>query len=281
MITNENYQAYLLDYIEGELSPKERKEVESFLEQNPQKAQEMKAYDAAFVLPQTTVFVYDGKEKLKHKPIALWRKSAYIVSSVAAIGLIVLVISIFISKPQVKEQNSHSLAKTQPIKSQVQKVEVLPSQSFKMTFKTKNPINSIATNQTGNTLKNANTQTTIKPSLPLKDTVKTIVLQRQEASLATLSPRADTLNNYNHNQDPIIFTEPSQEVQTTPCTTTTIIKDEKPSLFDKLIAFFHLRDKVRQTNIDIQFAKEEFIYRSQKKAQQIYYAFTDRNNKHE
>src|SRR5574344_301303 len=279
MITNENYQAYLLDYIEGELSPKERKEVESFLEQNPQKAEEMKAYDAKFVLPKTTAFVYSGKEELKHTPIALWRKSAYVACSVAAVGLVVLVISMFVRKPQVCEQNSPSLAKNQSIKSNVHKNQVLPSQSTKTIFKTTNKTNSIATNQIGKTLANSNNQTAIQPSLPLKDTIKAIVPQEQETLLATLNPKADTLNNYNPAQELVIFTEPSQEAKETPCTTTTIIKDEKPSLIDKLIAFFHIGDKVRQTNIDLQFAKEEFIYRSQKKAQQIYYAFTPKDNK--
>lgn len=45
MITKENIEAYLLDLLEGNLSPDEIKDLEAFLEDNPQYKEMISLYD--------------------------------------------------------------------------------------------------------------------------------------------------------------------------------------------------------------------------------------------
>lgn len=67
MITKENIEAYLLDLLEGNLSPDEVKELEAFLKDNPQYKEMIDGYDSSLVLMVDKNIKFEDKESLKRK----------------------------------------------------------------------------------------------------------------------------------------------------------------------------------------------------------------------
>jgi len=89
MITKDNYQAYLLDFLEGNLSSEDKRELELFLEKNPHFADELKAYDESLFLSPDLGIKFEDKESLMHKKrfiFPIWAK----YSSSAAIILLLI-----------------------------------------------------------------------------------------------------------------------------------------------------------------------------------------------
>lgn len=77
MITKDNYQAYLLDFLEGNLSSENKRELERFLEKNPHFADELKSYDESIFLSPDLTIKFEDKESLMHKKrflFPLWAK---------------------------------------------------------------------------------------------------------------------------------------------------------------------------------------------------------------
>lgn len=92
MITKDNYEAFFLDFLEGNLSEKDKKELEVFLKKNPQLEKELKAYDGNLFLKADLDVRFEEKESLKRKKAAifpLWAR----YSSVAAVFLLLITIS--------------------------------------------------------------------------------------------------------------------------------------------------------------------------------------------
>lgn len=64
MINKNNYEAWLLDYAEGNLSQIEQKQVEAFLEEQPEVKAELEAFEPVYLEPDTSI-TFDKKEELK------------------------------------------------------------------------------------------------------------------------------------------------------------------------------------------------------------------------
>lgn len=62
-ITRDNYERYMMDYLEGQLSPEQVRELEDFLNSNPGLREEMKDLEQMYLVPSAEA--YDGKENLK------------------------------------------------------------------------------------------------------------------------------------------------------------------------------------------------------------------------
>lgn len=60
-ITKENIEALLLDYAEGTLNPQDCKELELFINQNPQYKELLSLYDASLHLTDTSTPAFDKK----------------------------------------------------------------------------------------------------------------------------------------------------------------------------------------------------------------------------
>lgn len=90
MITKDNYQAYLLDFLEGNLSKEDKRELEVFLEKNPHFADELKAYDESIFLSPDLTIKFEDKETLMHKKrfiFPIWaRYSSYAAAILLLIG---------------------------------------------------------------------------------------------------------------------------------------------------------------------------------------------------
>ena len=86
-ITTDNYEAYLLDYMEGNLSPDEAEQLKTFVV-----AQGLDWDELTAPLPylETPEIVYDGKEKLKKKDVVI-PLYVKIASAAAAAGLLLTV----------------------------------------------------------------------------------------------------------------------------------------------------------------------------------------------
>lgn len=112
MITKDNYEAYFLDAIEGNLSMDELRDLNKFLAENPELRKELEAYDKDFVLiPENISF--SEKNSLKHRYLFLFPSWAK-YSSVAAVALIFLIVASQIFFKPAKEK---STIKQQPIAS--------------------------------------------------------------------------------------------------------------------------------------------------------------------
>jgi hypothetical protein len=71
MITQENYEEYALDYLEGNLDANQRQAMEEFLAQHPAIAEDLQGL-LEVVLPATTEQAYQRKARLKKKGAAGW-----------------------------------------------------------------------------------------------------------------------------------------------------------------------------------------------------------------
>lgn len=77
-ITTDNYEYYFYQYAEGRLTEAERIEVEAFLQQHPNLADELSLYDPGLKLEAATVAFPDKGSLLRHKPVLMpiWRWAA-------------------------------------------------------------------------------------------------------------------------------------------------------------------------------------------------------------
>ena len=110
-ITIDNYEAYLLDYVEGNLSPEGAAELRQFVA-----AQGLDWDELTEELPhlEAPEIAYEGKEKLKQKPkvIPMYVK---IASAAAAAGLLFTLVW----KPNETLPKQELLAELKPIKAQL------------------------------------------------------------------------------------------------------------------------------------------------------------------
>lgn len=98
-IRKENIEALLFDYAEGNLSREEAKELEAFLEKNPQYAALLQAYDKEEKLEEPSDIVFEDKEGLfrlaterKKKSLVLKVPSYAWISAAAAVLLLLVVL---------------------------------------------------------------------------------------------------------------------------------------------------------------------------------------------
>jgi len=95
MVTLENYEAYIISYIDGELNAAELQELEAFMVHHPELRSEMTAYENTRLLPDTTV-VYANKEALLKKApkrsisLSQWRSYGAAAGIIALIGTAIL-----------------------------------------------------------------------------------------------------------------------------------------------------------------------------------------------
>ena len=96
MITKENVEAYLLDLLEGNLSPDEVKELEAFLMDNPQYKEMIVGYDSSLVLMADKNIKFEYKDSLrrKNKTKAFYPYIKYSFVAVAAC----FILFVFVSK---------------------------------------------------------------------------------------------------------------------------------------------------------------------------------------
>lgn len=106
--TKDNIEVILFDYAEGNLSPQERKEVEEFLEKNPQYIEMLNAYKESEPLEKPLGLVFKEKDDLfslatgkKAKKIVFKPSFVYWSSAVAAVVLL-----FFLVKPLVKNEQT-------------------------------------------------------------------------------------------------------------------------------------------------------------------------------
>lgn len=97
-IRKENIEALLFDYAEGNLSREEAKELEAFLEKNPQYAALMQTYDKDEKLEEPSDIVFEDKEDLfrlateRKKKSSILKVPSYAWISAAAAVLLLLVV---------------------------------------------------------------------------------------------------------------------------------------------------------------------------------------------
>ena len=106
--TKDNIEVILFDYAEGNLSPQERKEVEEFLEKNPQYIEMLNAYKESEPLEKPLGLVFKEKDDLfslatgkKARKIVFKPSFVYWSSAVAAVVLL-----FFLIKPLIKNEQT-------------------------------------------------------------------------------------------------------------------------------------------------------------------------------
>lgn len=109
MITKENIEAYLLDLLEGNLSPDEIKDLEAFLEDNPQYKEMISLYDSSLVLMTDKNVKFEDKESLrrKNKTVAFYPYIKYSFVAVAACFILFVFVSKLFIKPLDNTTNNN------------------------------------------------------------------------------------------------------------------------------------------------------------------------------
>ena len=136
--TKDNIEVILFDYAEGNLSPQERKDVEEFLEKNPQYIEMLNAYKESEPLEKPLGLVFKEKDDLfslatgkKARKIVLKPNFVYWSSAVAAVVLL-----FFLVKPLVKNEQTHTITSDSLIaKTETKKEENKTKKEFTETKK--------------------------------------------------------------------------------------------------------------------------------------------------
>ncbi len=87
MITNENYEGYLMRYADGELTPAETAAVEAFLDEHPELREELEEITSPTLRVTAPVTTMPDKERLLHKeyatvPILRYKKRMSIAAAI-------------------------------------------------------------------------------------------------------------------------------------------------------------------------------------------------------
>lgn len=115
-IKKENIEALLFDYAEGNLSREEAKELEVFLEKNPQYAALLQAYDKEEKLEEPSDIVFEDKDGLfrlateRKKKSSILKVPSYAWISAAAAVLLLLVVLLPLSDDDRRPEQAASTA---------------------------------------------------------------------------------------------------------------------------------------------------------------------------
>ena len=91
MITNENYEGYLMRYIDGELNQQEIAEVEAYLDEHPELQDELDAVSDASLRVTAPSEAMPGKERMLHRfPLSAFRFPLRGWSVAAAVALFII-----------------------------------------------------------------------------------------------------------------------------------------------------------------------------------------------
>ena len=94
MITNENYEGYLMRYIDGELNQQEIAEVEAFLGKHPELHLELDAVSDASLRVTAPPVTMPGKERMLHRfPLSAFRFPLRGWSAAAAVAVALFIIA--------------------------------------------------------------------------------------------------------------------------------------------------------------------------------------------
>jgi hypothetical protein len=95
MVTWDNYEEYMMQYVDGELQPAEVQQLMAFLDQNPQLKEELPLFEAAILVPDTTQVFAAKATLLKEEPMRIIAFPMWQRYSIAAGVAAILFISFF------------------------------------------------------------------------------------------------------------------------------------------------------------------------------------------
>ena len=128
--TKDNIEIILFDYAEGNLSPKEQKEIEAFLENNPQYKQMLSSYKDCKGLDKPLDVKFEEKEELftlatgkKAKSIVFVPRYMKYACSIAAMILLFFAIKPLLEKEVVVEEKTPTLIAQKKAKKNSEKAK--------------------------------------------------------------------------------------------------------------------------------------------------------------
>ena len=143
-ITKDNIEVILFDYAEGDLSPKEQKEVEAFLENNPQYKQMLSSYKDCKGLDKPLDVKFTGKDELftlatgkKARSIVFVPRYMKYACSIAAMILLFFAIKPLLEKEVVVEEKTPTLIAQKKAKKNSEKAKNYFEKSKKKNEKVK------------------------------------------------------------------------------------------------------------------------------------------------
>lgn len=126
----ENYEEYIMLYIDGELNKADEKDLIDFLKKYPEKQQELDAFETVKLIPDTSQ-VYEGKESLlkKSAPIIISFKQWWLYGAAAGIIAIIFLMNFqkWMNNDSHIESNVKNVAYQQQTKPTTSKIETVPT----------------------------------------------------------------------------------------------------------------------------------------------------------
>ncbi|MEE1112544.1 MAG: hypothetical protein UH077_05105 [Bacteroidales bacterium] len=142
--TKDNIEVILFDYAEGNLSPKERKEVEAFLENNPQYKQMLSSYKDCKGLDKPLDVKFEEKDELftlatgkKARSIVFVPRYMKYACSIAAMILLFFAIKPLLEKEVIVEEKTPTLIAQKKAKKNSEKAKNYFEKSKKKNEKVK------------------------------------------------------------------------------------------------------------------------------------------------
>ncbi len=113
-ITRENYEAYFIDFIEGNLSEKYLVPLEAFLEANPDLREELNLFEQTIQAPDPHIR-YAHKSSLKKPTTGFFRLNTYVIPAFAAAAAIVVGIILINNFPFTEAEQDHISYQNTPV----------------------------------------------------------------------------------------------------------------------------------------------------------------------
>ena len=212
IINKENYELYAIDYIDGNLSPSQKRQMEQFLSKNLAIKKELEALGLIVVSPDKTI-VYEGKANLikKEKGVFIyWRYFAsllliLVISSISIIG--------FQYNTTEKNQSTESITteKTMNLPEKIDNLNPIVNTN-------KGSSNNTKSKETRDILKN-NTISTEPKQVTNKTTDSKTIIRNKKPTLHTKTPK-DSIQNMEldpiENIDSLMDNAPRVKIQTIP-----------------------------------------------------------------
>jgi hypothetical protein len=140
-INKNNFEAYFLDFVEGNLNEEEKKEVMDFVKKNPEFAPLLKSYDPKMKVVPEKDLVFEEKHTLYHKTHIVFYKVITYSVSIAAIFLLLFFVGrgVFVKDNITKQEKimAKQQDENQVIKNAQNKTKIYSNESKNYLNKTK------------------------------------------------------------------------------------------------------------------------------------------------
>ncbi|HNF72378.1 MAG TPA: hypothetical protein PLP34_08190 [Chitinophagaceae bacterium] len=251
-IHHNNYESFLIDYLHGELAPHLVSEMETFIQLHPEIQEEVEAWKATLLEPETDISFPDKSSLYKNEKTGLVLLPLRKILSYAAM-LTGFIAFIYILKPSSPEPGStvKTVQRTNPPDSTPAMTSKTPEPAVPSTFKAVIPSSVKRQKQLPASEKLAETQPDLHPSEPIHPIPDSAHVQIAHSIPALIHPKEEISASTALSENEATLQTPSAVSESEPALL--VLNQEKhPRLLKILDRILHTRQQLREGKQQLQ-----------------------------